>query len=67
MHDVNGTPLKVGDKVMLPCVVTGISEGMADFCNVTVQTELGRRPDGQKVTFSAINTAQMVLIQRASK
>jgi len=30
------------------------------FCNVTVQTTLGRRPDGQKDQFSAINTAQLV-------
>lgn len=64
MHDANGTPLKVGDKVMIPCEITYLSESTPDYCNVTVQTELGRRPDGHKESFSAINTAQLVLIQR---
>lgn len=63
MHDANGTELKVGDKVMIPAVVThlGAEEG---YCNVSLETTLGRRPDGLKETFSAVNTAQVVLLER---
>lgn len=64
MHDVNGTPLKVGDTVLLPCKITELSASMPDYCNVAVETLLGRRPDGQKERFSAINTAQMILHSR---
>jgi len=66
MHDVNGTPLKVGDKVMIPGVITELNEGNEDFCNVTVETEYGRRPDGQYDRYSAINTGQLVLMRRAA-
>ena len=62
MHDANGTKLNVGDKVMIPGEITQLCEGTADYCNVTVQTTLGRRPDGQKESFSAINTAQLVKV-----
>lgn len=66
MHDFNGTPLKVGDKVMIPCEVKALSEGNEEFCNVTVETELGRRPDGARETFSSINTNQVILLRRCS-
>ncbi|MGB7158549.1 MAG: hypothetical protein WBD40_10820 [Tepidisphaeraceae bacterium] len=61
MHDANGTELKVGDRVVIPGVVKSVSPG-ADYCNVQVETTLGRRPDGQKESFSAINTAQLVKV-----
>ena len=61
MHDANGTELKVGDKVIIPATVVEVSPG-ADFCNVRVTTTLGRRPDGAKDSFSAINTAQLVKV-----
>ena len=64
-EDASGTPLKVGDKVMIPAVVTDLCEGNPDYCNVGVETTLGRRPDGLKERISAINTAQPVKIGRA--
>lgn len=64
MHDVNGTRLKIGDKVYIPCVITSIAEGNEDFCNVSLETLHGRRPDNKKEAFSSINTAQVVLIER---
>lgn len=64
MHDANGTPLKVGDHVIVPCVITNVAEGQEHYCNVEIETELGRRPDEEKERFSAINTAQLVLIKR---
>lgn len=60
MHDANGNKLNVGDKVMIPCEVTGLSEGTEEYCNVSLKTTLGRRPDGEKENFSAVNTAQVV-------
>lgn len=63
MHDVNGHPLKVGDKVLIPAEVVELhSGGMEDYCNVKVITTLGRRPDGHKESFSAINTGQLVKV-----
>jgi len=62
MHDVNGTKLEVGDNVLIPGVITNLCVGTPDYCNVSVQTALGRRPDGEKESFSAINTAQMIKV-----
>lgn len=64
MHDKNGTPLKVGDIVVIPCKVTHLCDSTPDYCNVECETLYGRRPDGNKERFGAINTAQLVLIER---
>lgn len=61
MHDANGTPLVKGDKVLIPAVITDLSAG-EEFCNVTVETTLGRRPDGSKEKISAINTGVLVKV-----
>jgi len=59
MHDALGKPLKVGDHVLIMAKVTDLSPG-EEFCNVTVETTLGRRPDGLKERISAINTGVLV-------
>lgn len=64
MHDVNGAQLKVGDKVMLPGMITYLCEG-DEYCNVGVESQHGRRPDGHKETVSAINTGVLVLVERS--
>lgn len=56
MHDRSGRLLKKGDKVTISAVITDVSE-TENFCNVSLETEFGRRPDGQKERISAINTA----------
>lgn len=63
MHDRNGTELKEGDIVLIPAKITQLSpeEG---YCNVSVETVHGRRPDDCKETISAINTGVMVLHER---
>lgn len=61
MHDANGTKLEVGDKVMIPAVITELY-ATEDYCNVAVETTLGRRPDGQKERFSSINTGVLVKV-----
>lgn len=63
MHDRNGTPLKKGDIVMIPAVVTELHP-TEEFCNVACETVHGRRPDGAKETFYAINTGVVVLHER---
>ena len=63
MHDANGHPLRVGDKVLIPCEITDLSgPGCEDYCNVGLRTTLGRRPDGRLESFSAVNTAQLVKV-----
>jgi 5-methylcytosine-specific restriction enzyme A len=59
MHDANGTPLNVGDKVLIPAVVTELHAG-DDYCNVSLETTLGRRPDAMKERLSGINTGVLV-------
>ncbi len=61
MHDANGHSLKVGDKVLIPGEITTLCAS-EEFCNVAVRTTLGRKPDGEKDTFSALNTAQLVKV-----
>lgn len=55
MHDAKGRELKVGDLVLVPSRIKNVS-ATEDYCNVTVESVLGRRPDGAKETISAINT-----------
>lgn len=63
MHDARNRPLKVGDTVLIPCTVKE-THAPEDYCNVSVVTVLGRRPDAQKESFSAFNTA---VVFRANK
>lgn len=59
MHDVNGQELKKGDKVLIPAVITELYPS-EEYCNVQLQTTLGRRPDGNKEIIGAINTGVLV-------
>lgn len=63
MHDHKGRALKVGDHVLISANVTEIS-ATRDYCNVTVESVLGRLPDGAKERISAINTN---VLARANK
>ena len=65
MLDRNGTLLKVGDVVFLPARITNLSEGTEGYCNVTIESLEGRRPDDQKET-CCINTGVLVLDKRSS-
>ena len=59
MHDANGTPLVKGDRVIIEATITELS-AQEDFCNVSLETVLGRRPDGAKEHVCAINTGVLV-------
>lgn len=63
MHDRNGTPLKVGDKVMIPGVVADC-QARADYCNVSVTLLPMRGSDGNSGYWTG-NTGQVVLVERA--
>lgn len=63
MHDRNGTPLQKGDIVLIPAVITELQAG-EDFCNVSLLTVHGRRPDEIKEYIGAINTGVLVLHDR---
>jgi len=59
MHDAKGRQLKVGDTVLIPAKVTQLS-AQEGYCNVSLETIHGRRPDGMKESISAINTAVLL-------
>jgi hypothetical protein len=59
MHDAKGRELKKGDVVLIPAKITELY-ATEDFCNVAVESVIGRRPDGQKERVSAINTGIML-------
>jgi hypothetical protein len=59
MHDANGSLLKVGDKVLIPAVITEF-DGGEEFCNARLQSTMGRRPDGHVELFDWINTGVVV-------
>lgn len=58
MHDAKGNLLKIGDKVMIPCVITEI-QASEEYCNCTVELEYSMPPYTTKTTFSSINTKQL--------
>jgi hypothetical protein len=65
MHDRNGTPLKLGDIVTVKFRITATSSS-ADYCNVTLESVEGRKPDGAKETLVG-NAAVTVLQESASE
>lgn len=64
MHDRNGTPLSIGDIVLVPMKITSLTP-TDDYCNVSLKSIMGRRPDGQPETVGAVNTAVVVLYEKA--
>lgn len=63
MHDKNGTPLQLGDLVLIPARIVQLAAG-EDFCNVSLETTHGRRPDSKPEYIGAINTAVLVFHER---
>ena len=61
MHDARGLPLAKGDLVLIPAVITEVYE-TEDYCNVSVKSQIGRRPDGLKEVVSAINSGVLIKV-----
>ena len=57
-HDAKNNWLKVGDKVVIPGVITAIHEG-EDYCNCTVELDHPMPPYTDKQSLSALNTRQV--------
>ena len=59
MHDARGRELKIGDLVLIPGRVVELHP-TEEYCNLTVESALGRRPDRYKERISAINTGVLL-------
>ena len=57
-HDLNGTEVRVGDRVNVPCKVTAIQLS-EEYCNVTLETTEEMFPSGQKLRLD-LNMKQVV-------
>lgn len=62
-HDRNGAEIKEGDIVLVECEVKTICAG-EEYCNLTVASVVGRKPDGRAETMS-INAAVVELKPKA--
>ncbi len=68
MHDHNGTPLKVGDKVFIPATITNCTgDPTGKYCNVNVETDylMGQDDPGAYKTTITLNAGQVVLVEAA--
>ena len=61
MHDARGKLLNVGDMVLVPCRVAQLYAG-EDYCNLDLETQIGRRPDDLTEVIHAINTGCVLKI-----
>ena len=62
-HDINGTPLKKGDRVLVECIVDSVyATDEGKYCNLNVTTVLPMPPyeTGTSIT---LNTRQCVLLR----
>lgn len=57
-HDANGLPVKKGDRVNVPCIVTEVQPG-DEYCNVNLETEHPMYP-GENKTPIVVNAKQVV-------
>ena len=63
--DHNGNPLKVGDVVAIPCVITGLDRHH-DYVNVGLETRWPMHP-GPNKTPIFLSSLQILLIQPSEK
>ena len=61
MHDRDGKPLNVGDKVNVPCTITAFGNPTETFCNVTLTTDnpMGTRTVGDTISLNAKQTVKV--------
>lgn len=64
-HDHDDRPLKIGDTVSVPCVITGIDR-QPEYINVAMETVWPMYP-GHKKTSIILNTKQVLLIEESAK
>jgi len=59
MHDAKGRELKVGDRVVVPCVVTAI-HATVEFCNVSLESIATMPPAHTSKAGVTANTKQVL-------
>lgn len=57
-HDQRGEELKVGDRVLVPCIIKAIHL-TEQYCNVDLETDLTMPPIGRPTTLT-LNSRQTV-------
>lgn len=66
MHDRNGTPLKVGDVVLIEAKVSS-TYAAPDYCNVTLSIGFDKPHGPDNVTSNVtLNARQTLLLQRSN-
>ncbi len=66
MHDRNGTPLKIGDVVLIEAKISN-TYACEDYCNVTVQVGFAKPHGPDNVTSAlTLNARQALLLERAT-
>jgi len=63
-HDAKGTPLQIGDRVLIPGILTGIAP-TDEYCNCAVDLEHFMPPDKTTTTLLNINTRQLIKAEPA--
>jgi hypothetical protein len=65
MHDVNGTPIKKGDRVLIEAIIRD-TYAAPDFCNIVLAIG-GDKPHGaDNITSSVtLNSRQVLLFKRS--
>lgn len=67
MHDRNGTPIQVGDVVLVKAKVTE-AWGRVDYCNVQLAVGFEKEHGPDNVTSAlTVNTRQVVLYERPAE
>lgn len=63
MHDKNGHPLVVGDRVTIECIIQSASTN-PDYCNLSLASVEPMYP-GTSKTYIAVNAQQVVYVEPA--
>lgn len=58
-HDMNGRPIKAGDRVLVPCEVVSVSEGQ-QYCNAFLRTARVMAGNGSPISIT-VNAGQCIL------
>jgi hypothetical protein len=67
MHDRNGTPIQVGDVVLVKAKVTSVSGGV-DYCNASLSVGFDKEHGADNIQTSlSVNTRQVVLYDRPAE
>lgn len=60
MHDAKGRQLHKDDVVLVPMKIVNLFQ-TEEYCNVDLMSLFGRRPDGAKERWCAVNTGVVLL------